>query len=307
MNTAFINNYLKEHLSEKRLRHIEGVRETAVRLAEIYGEDPEKAAFAALCHDMFKERDLNELVEKYGLPLKYMDEPNLAHSKVASCYMKEEMGIRDEDLLNAVSYHTTGRAGMSRLEKIIFLADAIEPGRDYPSADLIRKLAETDLDRACLVSLERTIRYLEEKGLSEDNIDPDTIDARDYFKRKEEKETMDNRQLALEAAKVLSDKQAEDIVVLDIAEKSSFADYLIIASGGSDRQTENMSDYVDERMSALGLTIKGLEGKRNTGWILMDYGDIIVSIFNRSMRSKYNLENVWADCERLDLGELTND
>ena len=90
-------------------------------------------------------------------------------------------GIVDEDILNAVSYHTTGRAGMSKLEKIIFLADAIEPGRNYPTVEEIRKLAYIDLNKACISSLERTVEYI--KGIGE-YLDPDTINAINDLKEK---------------------------------------------------------------------------------------------------------------------------
>ena len=94
----------------------------------------------------------------------------------------KDFGIEDEEVLNAVRYHTTGRAGMSIIEKVIFLADSIEPGRNYPGVDEIRQVAETDLDRACLMSLERTIDYISKKGYF---LDPDTLDAREWFLKKE--------------------------------------------------------------------------------------------------------------------------
>ena len=156
----------------------------AARLAERYGESAEKAGLAALFHDMFRSAPtsvLNMYIERLGLPSELKDNPNLAHGKIAAEIMKRDYGIEDEDLINAVAYHTTGRRGMSKLEKIIFLADAIEPGRDYPSVEETRRLALCDLDRACLSSLERTIEYVRSQGKY---LDPDTIDARDDLKEK---------------------------------------------------------------------------------------------------------------------------
>jgi predicted HD superfamily hydrolase involved in NAD metabolism len=82
---------------------------------------------------------------------------------MAALFMEHEMGITDNDMLNAVSYHTTGRKGMSLLEKVIYLADAIEPARDYPSVGIVRNIAETSLDKACLEILERSEEYLGKK------------------------------------------------------------------------------------------------------------------------------------------------
>ncbi len=130
-----IKEYIEKHLSEKRRVHTEGVRKTAVELARLYGADEKKAETAALFHDMYRGLSaeiLNGYVKQLGLDDKYLNNCNLAHGKIAAVAMQEDFGIQDPDILNAVSYHTTGRPGMSKLEKIIYIADAIEPNRDYP-------------------------------------------------------------------------------------------------------------------------------------------------------------------------------
>ena len=134
MNTDSINNYIEKNFSEKRKVHTEGVRRTAIALAEKYGADVEKAELAALFHDMYRgvsEDVLNYYIKHLDLDKKYLNNCNLAHSKIAAIIMKRDYGIEDEDIINAVSYHTTGRPGMSLLEKIIYIADAIEPNRNY--------------------------------------------------------------------------------------------------------------------------------------------------------------------------------
>lgn len=183
MKMDSIIDYMEQHLSEKRRRHIWGMRDTAVKLAAHYGEDPEKVQAAALFHDLFRElpqEEMNRYVEELGLDKKYLNNRNLAHSKVAAVLMKRDYGIHDPDVLQAVSYHTTGRAGMSQLEKIIYLADAIEPGRNYPGVEELRSLAFTDLDQACLLSLSRTIDYL---GSQKIHVDEDTLKAKEYLMR----------------------------------------------------------------------------------------------------------------------------
>lgn len=112
---------------------------------------------------------------------------------------------------------------------------------------------------------------------------------------------MNNKDFALLAAKTLDDKKAVDIVVIDIKEKSSFADYLVIASGGSERQVNTLVDEVEDKMAQQGLIVKSVEGKQNSGWVLMDFGDIIVNIFTKETREKYSIEKVWGDCSFLDL------
>lgn len=184
MDCTRITAFIEKNLSEKRLAHTYSVVEEAVKMALHYGENPEKARIAALFHDMFRSTSaqaLNMYIRQFDLPNIIMDNPNLSHGKVAAVIMKRDYGVEDEDIINAVSYHTTGRAGMSRLEKIIFLADAIEPGRNYPTVEETRALAYVDLDRACISSLERTVEYIRGKG---EYLDPDTENALKDLKEK---------------------------------------------------------------------------------------------------------------------------
>ncbi len=181
-----IEAYIEKNLSEKRKAHVRGVAETAVKLAEAYGADADKARQAALFHDMFRSTPvdvLNMYVRQLGLDSVYLDKANLAHGPIAAIIMERDYGIADADMVQAVRYHTTGRAGMSLLEKVLFLADAMEPGRDYPGVEKIRELAKESLDKACLCSMERSIAYIRERGLF---LHEDTIKARDDLKRKGE-------------------------------------------------------------------------------------------------------------------------
>ncbi|MFR6258731.1 MAG: bis(5'-nucleosyl)-tetraphosphatase (symmetrical) YqeK [Anaerovoracaceae bacterium] len=179
-----IEDYINRELKPKRLKHTYGVADEAKKLASLYGADVQKAELASLFHDMFRSapvETLNKYVTKLGLPNKFIDNPNLSHGKIAAEIMKDKFGIEDEELIDAVAYHTTGRAGMSLLEKIIFLADAIEPGRDYPGVEETRKLAYIDLDRACMDVMNRSIEFIKSKG---DKLDKDTVNAREDLKEK---------------------------------------------------------------------------------------------------------------------------
>jgi predicted HD superfamily hydrolase involved in NAD metabolism len=161
-------------LTKKRRIHTKGVVEEATRLAARYKEDGEKAAFAARCHDMardFSIEELNRLLDAFDLPDRYRDLPDLSHGKIAAAMLKNQFGIRDMEVLDAVSFHTTGREGMSLLEKIIYVADAIEPSRNYPGVEEVRKAADADLDIACLLAMESTIHYVKDRGMT---LDQDT-------------------------------------------------------------------------------------------------------------------------------------
>ena len=178
-----IISYIEKNFSEKRKIHTEGVRVTAVHLAEKYGESTEKAQTAALFHDMFRGVPVdvvNYYVKHLELGEKYMNNCNLAHGKIAAIMMERDFDIKDEDILNAVKFHTTGRAGMSKLEKIIYIADAIEPNRKYPGVDELREIAERNLDEAVLASLNHTIDFVQNQG---NFLDEDTIHAKEYLEK----------------------------------------------------------------------------------------------------------------------------
>lgn len=177
-----LEEFLKENLKDHRLEHTYAVAEEAVKLAEHYGADKDKAYLAAMFHDMYRNLPnnvMNMYIRHFKLPERYCNNSNLAHSKLAASVMANNYDIDDQELIDAVSYHTTGRADMSLLEKIVFIADAIEPGRSYPGVNRIRTAAYEDINRACMLSLEGTVNFLRSKDAY---IDPDTIEALEYLK-----------------------------------------------------------------------------------------------------------------------------
>ncbi len=105
----------------------------------------------------------------------------------------------------------------------------------------------------------------------------------------------------MEAAAILDAKKAVDITVIDISKISGFADYFVIATGNSERQVGTLSDEVEEKLEATGATLKNIEGKNGSGWILMDFGDVIVNIFTPEQRERYGIEKIWGDCEFIKL------
>ena len=108
---------------------------------------------------------------------------------------------------------------------------------------------------------------------------------------------MESKEVAQTIANILNEKKAKDIVIIDIAEKSSFADYFVIATGGSERQLGALADDVEDKFSEIEITPKSKDGRPDTGWILVDGGDVIVNLFTEATRDKYTLEKIWSDCE----------
>lgn len=160
-----LQTYVKEHVKPMRYVHIEGVVEAALLLSELYGGNRDAIALAALCHDMMKDHEVSfllELIHRYGeMPVDDGNTPQILHAQAGAIYLEHVCCIRNEEVLNAVRYHTTGRAQMSLTEKIIFIADYIEKGRNFPGVENLRKLAGENLDQAVLTALSGTIKHLE--------------------------------------------------------------------------------------------------------------------------------------------------
>ena len=110
---------------------------------------------------------------------------------------------------------------------------------------------------------------------------------------------MESKEMASAIADMLSSKKAKDIVMIDIAEKSSFADYFVIATGTSDRQLGALADEVEDKFAELGIEPKSKDGRPDTGWILVDGGDVIVNLFTSDTRDKNTLAKIWSDCESI--------
>ena len=108
---------------------------------------------------------------------------------------------------------------------------------------------------------------------------------------------MENREIAIRTGEILSAKKAEEITVLGIAEQSSFADYFVNATATNERQLKGLSDEVEDQLAKDGVLPKHIEGHPSSGWLLMDYGDIVVNIFLRQQREMYQIEKIWGDGE----------
>lgn len=185
---------LKLVLQPKRYEHTLGVRYTAASLAMRHGCDVKKAQLAGVLHDCAKsysEEELLSMAEEYKIPVRDAERaaPYLLHAKVGA-YLAEHMyGINDKDVLEAICYHTTGKPDMTQLEKIIFIADYIEPNRkEIAGLAESRKLAFKDLDQAMCYILGNTLHYLEQKG-DFANIDEMTKSAYEFYLN-EKKENM---------------------------------------------------------------------------------------------------------------------
>ena len=158
-----IKKELEIELDQKLYQHSIGTMEEAEKLASVYGCDISKAKIAGLLHDCGKVRCKD----------------NLKHAKESAELAETRFGVKDKDIINAIMYHTTGRVNMTILEKIIFIADKIEPTRHYEGVEEIRKKAYKNLDEAIIKSLESTIKYVKSRNMV---LDMESVNTLNYLK-----------------------------------------------------------------------------------------------------------------------------
>ena len=168
---AKMDSYLKSHLSPSRYEHSASAAETCRRLAEKFGFDEKLAFFTGLVHDIAREYSKEELVKwasQDGMPVRDidLDSPVLLHGRAGAMVLKKEFGIADQDVLDALSAHTTGASGMKTLAKILFTADYIEPKRKHITPEFLAGLEGLDLDGMVYAVLMGTLNHLASKGKS---------------------------------------------------------------------------------------------------------------------------------------------
>ena len=171
------------YLKHQRIPHVLGTEQEAIRLAERYGADVEKARVAALLHDCTKRLDMEEqlaLCRQYGIQLDELEQRalKLLHAKTGAAIAREVFGV-DDEIYRAIWWHTTGHAGMTLLEKVMYLADYIEPSRDFPGVEELRRVCYEDLDQGLLLGLEMTIQEMTAMG---NPVHRATVEARDALK-----------------------------------------------------------------------------------------------------------------------------
>lgn len=165
-------------MSEQRFRHVLGVEAAALDLAQQYGCDERKASLAALLHDYAKEvadQVFLDLIDQYqlGEELKAWGN-NVWHGMVGAYKIRQDFGLEDQDILQAIQRHTVGAKQMALLDKVLYVADYIEPNRDFPGVEEARQLSKLSLDKAVAFATARTIAHLAQKRIP---IYPQTIET----------------------------------------------------------------------------------------------------------------------------------
>ncbi|OGC24356.1 hypothetical protein A2291_02385 [candidate division WOR-1 bacterium RIFOXYB2_FULL_42_35] len=183
LNRNTILKKLEKSLSPERFQHTLGVEKTAVKLAQQYGISVKSASLAALLHDYARKYSSQQLLQqakKHKLKIGPLEkfEPKLLHAELSAVLAQKDFGIKSKPILSAIAKHTLGSPKMTTLEKIIYLADHIEEGRQFKGVNKIRKIAFNNLDRAIVESASNMLKFLTDNSLP---VDPRTIKTRNYY------------------------------------------------------------------------------------------------------------------------------
>ena len=179
--------YVKSQINRERVTHSVRTAAEAAALAKAYGADTVKAEIAGLLHDVGKGHAFE--AARCGILLDDIEaqNPELAHGRIGAAMVQKDLGIDDNEILSAITYHTTGKAGMSLLDKIIYIADIIEPGRTFTGVERIRMLARKDIDAAMVCALEMIMAFVKCRGFA---LHPKSVEAYQYLKEREEKKKL---------------------------------------------------------------------------------------------------------------------
>jgi len=280
---------VKEKVKESRYEHTLKVIEEAVILANIYKENIGKTEIAAALHDISKYEDENEMrrIIKDNYDEMISNYPtNVLHGFV-SRIRAMELGITDDDILNAIKNHTTARPNMSQLEKIIYIADFSNSGRTFKEAKIAHNIALVSLDAAMLYILVEIEKYLNKDGFKALDISKEALKFYD-----KEKNRMDIELIKIKEA--LDNAKMMEIHLYDLCETNPFFNYVFVCTAQNKRHLDSVVKYIDEE----NITYDHIEGEK-TEWLLIDKGDILIHVLTKEKRELYNLDNLYIDYNKL--------
>ena len=325
-----LRDVVGKRLSQKRFEHTLGVEKMAVLIGEkCLPERIDSLRAAALLHDISKEyseAEHFELAKKHNIVITEAEisEPALWHSLTAAAVVVDEFTeYAEPDVLSAVYNHTVGSSDMSVFDEIILLSDYIEEGRKYERCIELRQSFLLDINNAkglnesllvlheaVVKSLDNNIQEFISRGKDyhiRTKLTRDAILAKtERLKMEITKDLIDctSEVLAREAVKILLEKKAIDVKLFNVKENSSITDYYINVTGRSTTQVASLADEVDYKLGERGRSANRTEGKRGNSWILVDFGDVIINVFDRASREFYNLDKHFSEENMIDISDL---
>jgi ribosome silencing factor RsfS/YbeB/iojap len=276
---------------DARYAHSVRVARCAEILARHYGADTAKARVAGLLHDLARlyapARLLDECARR-GIAIGEAERrrPVLLHAALSAELARERFGVSDPDVLSAIAKHTLGDEEMSPLDCAVFLADSLEPGREFPEREALWHLARSDMRDAMRATLAAGAAYLRGKG-----IEP--------AERALAAERAFSAEPLLDAVRGAAlEKKGEEFVAIDVRGRTILADTFALVTGRSRVQVRSIAEAVVEAAERAGVRAARIEGYAEGGWMLIDLGSVVVHVFTPEQRAFYNLERLWLPTER---------
>ncbi len=271
----------------KRYYHSIGVYEMALKLVDVHklSINPEKVAIAAILHDYCKFNtleDYEKIIEKYNLSKQLLNsDVKVMHALLARYVIMDELGIDDEEVLDAIETHTTGKEDMNELQEIIFLSDLVELGRVEEYFKFFRKLAYKNIKKAIAYYMKDLMARLALDGKA---VHPYTAGAYNFYK----KFLLKGEEKYQQVLDCLDHNIIKDVVVYDARNKSPLYDYIIVASTMTARQMEACMNYLKDDFEIRGFELAD-------SWTLIDLNDVIVHVFKEEERERYGIDRLYAN------------
>lgn len=289
--TGLFNKYadkirqLKKLQSKDLFAHTKAVVTTCLDLRSRYNFDvPYESVFlAALLHDCAKQVT-NYTKYKIKVDITF---PKVAHQYAGAALAKKLFKVLKKDVLNAIECHTTAKADMNTLEKIVYLGDSVSYDREYEPIPKLREIAFKNFDQGFI----EVLKYTYNKHINT-AMHKNTEEAYNYYIYG--KDILDVIRLRKFICHELEMNKAEDITVIDVAGRTNIADYFVLATSLGDKHTNALADIIEKRVKdEYGLyAINGISNQKN--WLVLDYNGVMVHIFNDETRKEYDLEEMWA-------------
>lgn len=300
-NNVYLKEEVKKLMSEKRYVHTLQVARLAKELAEAINYDYKKAYIAGLVHDcskeLNKEKEL-ELMNEFAKDL-LNESKQIYHQYTAPYIAKTVLNIQDKEILEAIRVHTTGKTNMSTLDKIIYVADKCEVGRNYDASFYINKCKENINVGFAYLYLEN-LRFQASVGINPLK----NKESQDL--QKECLEVLEKYQLKT-IVKLLDDKAAYDIRIFDMKENSPLNSYCIICEANSERQAKAFASLIEDELAKNNFNIHHIEGRKDNQWILVDANDVIIHIFTKEGRRNYGIDRLYVNIDEIAVEEVLNE
>ena len=271
----------------KRYYHSIGVYEMDLKLADMHklAINPEKISLAAILHDYSKFSTMEEyeyIVKKYNLNKDVLkDDIKVLHALLGKYVVMDELGIEDEEVLDAIETHTTGKEDMNTLQEIIFLSDLVELGRTEEYFSFFRKLAYKNYKKAIAYYMKDLMARLAYEGKV---IHPYTANAYNFYK----KYLLKGEEKYEQVIDCLDHNIVKDVVVYDARKTSPLYDYIIVASTMTARQMEACMNYLKDDFEIRGFELAD-------SWTLIDLNDVIIHVFKEEERERYGIDRLYAN------------